>query len=248
VTDWGEVYGSILWSVDYNNDTDPRLPIGPVEFDYNPIYIGLGVNASLSNDWLLETEVVFEGGKGKSDPLRSIQTDETIRALAARGELTYLFRDGGQSRAQLEMLFATGDRDRLTPSDTVGGNLAGTDDNGFNSLGFANTGLAFGTSFSNLMALRLGASTFPLRDRREFAQLQVGADVFVFGKMDEEAPIDELTRSRTFLGVETDFYMNYRVTSDLGINVRYGAFFPGSAIDGERDTRHFILVGVTLAF
>ncbi|MGE3108347.1 MAG: alginate export family protein [Phycisphaerales bacterium] len=253
-TNWGNVYGSILWSVDYNNDSEPRLPIGPVEFDYSPVYIGLGLNASLSNNWLLETEVVFEGGHSKSDPLRGLQTSESIRALAARGELTYLLRDARQSRAQIEVLFATGDSDRLTPSDTVGGNLSGSDDNGFNSLGFANTGLAFGTTFSNLMAVRGGVSTFPLRAHRALSQLQVGADVFVFGKLDSGAPIDEPTRAgRSFLGVETDLYVNYRVTSDLGINLRYGAFFPGSAIgdgagDGERDTRHFFLIGVTLAF
>ncbi len=247
-TDFGEVYASALWSVDYNNDSVPRLPIGPVEFDYNPFYLGLGVNASLSNDWLLETELVFQAGHGTSDPLRSSQTREAIRALAARGELTYLFRDAGQSRAQLELLFATGDRDRLTATDTVGGNLAGTDDNAFASLGFANTGLAFGTSFSNVMVLRTGASTFPFRGHRAFTNFQVGADFFLFGKLDEDAPIDEPTRARSFLGVEADAYINYRVTSDLGITLRYGVFVPGSAISGERDTRHFFLVGVTLAF
>lgn len=247
-TNWGEVYSGILWSVDYNTDNEPRLPIGTTDFDYNAVYLNLGVNGSVGNNFLYETELIYEGGTSMSDPLRTLQTRESIQAFAARGEATYLLRDAGLSRAQAEVLVASGDRDRLVPTDTVGGNLGGTTDHAFNSLGFANTGLAFGSSLNNLMSLRLGASTFPFRDRRDLAQLQIGADVFVFGKFDEAAPIEEPTFARTFLGVETDVYMNYRVTSDLGLSVRYGAFVPGSAIGGERDTRHFLLFSVTLSF
>lgn len=249
-TNWGEVYSGILWSVDHNTDNEPRLPIGTTDFEYNAVYLSLGINGSIGTNFLYETELVYEGGNSMSDPLRGAgaQTRESIQAFAARSEATYLFRDAGLSRAQVEMLLASGDRDRLVPTDTVGGNLSGTRDHAFNSLGFANTGLAFGASLNNLMSLRLGASTFPFRDQRDFAQLQIGADVFVFGKFDEAAPIEEPTFARTFLGVETDVYMNYRVTSDLGLSIRYGAFVPGSAISGQRDTRHFVLLSVTLSF
>jgi len=247
-TNWGEVYSGILWSVDYNTDNESRLPIGTTDFDYNAMYVSVGINGSVGTNYLYETELVYEGGTSMSDPLRSSQTRESIEAFAARGEATYLFRDSGLSRAQVEVLLASGDRDRLVPTDTVGGNLSGTQDHAFNSLGFANTGLAFGSTLNNLMSLRLGASTFPFRDNRDLSQLQIGADVFVFGKFDEAAPIEEPTHARTFLGVETDVYMNYRVTSDLGLSVRYGAFMPGSAISGQRDTRHFVLLSVTLSF
>jgi len=249
-TDWGgELYASILWSTDYNDDNESRFPgLGPVEFDYNPIYLGFGTSGSIGTNFLYQGEFVFEGGQGQSDPLRGPQARESIRAFAARAELTYLLRDEGQTRLQAEALLASGDRDRLSPTDTVGGNLAGTDDNAFNALGFANTGLAFGGTLNNLISLRLGASTFPFRAHRELSQFQVGADLFVFSKFDEDAPIDEPTYARSFLGVETDLYLNYRITSDLGLNVRYGAFIPGSAISGERDTRHFILFSVTLSF
>ncbi|MBC7771019.1 MAG: alginate export family protein [Pyrinomonadaceae bacterium] len=247
-TNWGEIYTGILWSVDYNTDNEPRLPIGTTDFDYNAVYLNLGVNGSVGTNFLYETELVYEGGSSMSDPLRTSQTRESIQAFAARGEATYLFRDAGLSRAQMEVLVASGDRDRLVPTDTVGGNLSGTNDNAFNSLGFANTGLAFGSSLNNLVSLRLGASMFPFRDQRDLSQLQIGADVFVFGKFHAAAPIEEPTYARSFLGVETDVYMNYRVTSDLGISIRYGAFMPGSAISGQKDTRHFLLLSVTLSF
>ena len=183
-----------------------------------------------------------------SDPLRGLQVPEDISAYAARAQLTYQFRDANLSRIQVEGLLASGDPDRLLTSDTVGGNLAGTDDRAFNSLGFANTGLAFGPSLSNLMSLRVGASTFPMRALSGLERLQIGGDVLVFGKLDRRGPIDEPTLERRYLGVETDLFLNYRVTSDLAVNVRYGVFFPGAAIDGDHDARHFVLFSATLSF
>jgi hypothetical protein len=104
------------------------------------------------------------------------------------------------------------------------------------------------------MVGRVGASTFPLVSVGEAGnagpgnRLQIGADLLVFGKMSEAGGIDEPTFDRTYLGFETDLYMNFRVFSDLAVTVRYGAFFPGSAIDGDSSVRNFIQVSVTLSF
>jgi hypothetical protein len=249
-TDSGKTfYAYYLVQDDRNGPDSPRLPIPlDVDFAYNSQYLGLGSYGSIGTQLTYEAELVLERGTSQSDPLRDLQREENIQAFAARGQLTYLFADANQSRVQFESLFASGDRDRLVSTDTVGGNLAGTTDNGFNSLGFANTGLAFAPSFSNVMVFRLGGSTLPFADRPPFAQLQVGMDVLLFAKMEEDGPIDEPTYNRSFLGVETDFYLNYRITSDLSLGLRYGAFFPGSAIAGDRDVRHFVLLGVTLSF
>lgn len=242
-------YAYYLSQHDRNGFGTPSIDLGiDVDFKYDSHYIGVGSYGSLSPHWLYEAEVVFEGGHSQSDPLRGPQRRETIRALAARGQLTYLFADANQSRLQFETIVASGDKDRLVSTDTLGGNAPGTPDNGFNSLGFANTGLAFAPSLSNLVVMRVGASTLPLYSSAAFNQLQIGADVLVFGKYEENGPIDEPTFGRSFLGVETDVFLNYRITSDLSLGVRYGAFFPGSAIDGDRGVRHFFLVGVTLSF
>ncbi len=243
------VYAYYLVQDDRNGFDTPRLPIGvDVNFAYNSQYLGIGSYGSIGTQLTYEAEFVLERGTSNSDPLRNVQTKEKIEAFAARGQLTYLVGDANQSRVQVETLFASGDADRLVSSDTVGGNASGTDDNGFNSLGFANTGLAFAPTFSNLMVLRVGASTLPLAAAPPFTQLQIGADLLAFGKLEEDGAIDEPTFDRSFLGIETDFYLNYRVTSDFSVGVRYGLFFPGSAINGERDVRQFILVGMTLSF
>ena len=148
---------------------------------------------------------------------------------------------------ELETLLATGDNDRITATDTVGGNRVGTTDTGFNSLGFANTGLAFAPALTNLAAVRLGARSSPFPEGDAFDRLRLGADAFVFFKMDSNAPIDEPTSDDAWLGFEIDFFATWRITSDLSIGARYGLFVPGSAIEND-DLRHFVLFNVTLAF
>lgn len=242
-----EFYGYYLAQVDYNDDDNPQ-DFG-VDHTYNSHYLGVGTTGSFAARWLYLAEFVYEFGDSRSDPLRGLnQTKEDISAWAARGQLTHLFADQNNSRAEFEALFASGDADRNDPSNTVGGNLSGTDDLGFNSLGFVNTGLAFAPSLSNLMSYRLGASTFPLVNTEILEQFQIGVDMLAFFKMNQNAPIDEATTDDTYLGFETDVYANYRITSDLAFSVRYGAFFPGTAIAGQKDTRHFIYLGMTLSF
>jgi hypothetical protein len=244
-----QVYAYYLKMQDYNTDDTPRLALGvPVNFNYTADYVGVGATGSLGKRLLYEAEAVYEWGTSMSDPLRGDQFRESISAYAARGQLTWLALDTNQSRVQLETLLASGDRDRLVSTDTVGGNLAGTNDSAFNSLGLANTGLAFAPSLSNIISVRLGGSTFPARGNPALAQLQIGADVLVFGKAVAGGPIDEPTLARSYLGTEAEFFLNYRVFSDLSLGVRYGAFFPGAAIEGDHDVRHFVVVSVTLAF
>lgn len=242
------VYG--LQQLDNNNDTESAVPLGvPIDFEYNSTYIGVGAEGSISTNWLYGAEFVYELGDSRSDPLRGLQESEDISAFAGRFVLTYLFRDTGQSRVDFETLFASGDDDRLSTTNTVGGNAPGTNDTAFNSLGFVNTGLAFSPSLSNLLAFRVGGSTLPFAEVEGLDQLQLTLDVFLFNKFDTDAPIEEPTTDDMFLGTEVDVGLNWRLTSDLALTARYGVFFAGPAIaDGNDDVRHFVFGGVTLSF
>lgn len=247
--DGKEFYGYVLHQEDQNANDGPRVNLGvPVAFEYDSTYAGVGFTGSFANRWIYLGEFVYEFGTGQSDPLRGAQTEEDISAWAARGQLTYLFAGPTRSRFEFELLLASGDDDRLIASDTVGGNLSGTDDTGFNSLGFANTGLAFAAPLSNLWSMRAGVSSFPFNNVRELNEFQVGIDLFLFNKVDSDAPIDEFTTDERFLGFEADVYLNWRLTSDLAFAARYGAFFPGEAIGGTKATRQFVFLGVTLSF
>lgn len=243
-----EIYAYHLYTEDYNNEDRARgVPLSGVRFKYNSHYVGLGTRGIVGSNWEYLGEMVLQMGVSQTDPLRGIQQQEQVFAFAGRGQATYVFRDQNETRAQAEVLFASGDKDRIVASDTVGGNLAGTTDRAFNSMGFANTGLAFAPSLSNLVSVRAGFSTHPLKSVNGFEEFQVGVDGLIFNKFTSRGGIDEATTNDTFLGGEIDTYINYRVTSDLAFTVRYGVFFPGQAIV-EKDTRHFILLGVTLSF
>ncbi|MGD9689187.1 MAG: alginate export family protein [Phycisphaerales bacterium] len=250
-TDGTRYYAYALRMQDYHTDSQLRSPLPGLTdafFDYNATYYGIGTEGTIGANWVYLGEFVWEAGEATSDPVRTIQTRERVEAYAGRAQLTYLFRDDMQTRAQLEALFASGDGDRVNSTNTVDGNLSGTTDSGFNSLGFANTGLAFSPSFSNLWTIRAGASTFPLPRDEWFRQLQVGADVLFFNKLNENGGFDEVTSSDMYLGSEIDLFANWRITSDVAVNLRYGVFFPGTAITGPNDTRHFVLLGVTISF
>ncbi len=255
--DGNELYGFALRMQDYNTDTTSRVAnvTQPVDFDYSAWYIGVGGSGSLSADTLVLGELVYEGGNSESDPLLTAdgsQTREQVRAFAARAQIIHLLRDTRDTRLSGELLLASGDSDRRSTTDTVGGNAPGTDDTAFNSLGFANTGLAFSPSLSNLWSTRVGVSTFPFRTTEGGSddgldQFQLAADFFVFNKFNRSAPVDEPTDDTMFLGTEFDLSANYRVTSDLAVGLRWGIFFPGSALEDDK-ARNFVLASVTLSF
>lgn len=251
------VYGLVQ---DDQNDDD-RLVIDGVttRHSYESYYIGAGSTGSFGDRLAYSLELVYEGGEGLSNSMdpetggQLVQTDEDIEAFAADARIDYLLTDANHSRLSGEVVIATGDSDRANASTTLGGNRSGTSDHGFNAFGLINTGLAFNPAVSNLVIVRLGASTFPIPGRSRLGRLQVGSNLFIYGKLNESGPIDEDTFAdpsddKTYLGVETDLFAIWQLTSDLAFTVRYGVFFPGTAIGTDHDSRHFFQSGVTLAF
>ncbi|MFN0011225.1 MAG: alginate export family protein [Phycisphaerales bacterium] len=245
-----QFYAFGLKMVDYNTDTALRVPAGAVttaNFEYSATYYGVGLSGAWGPSLIYTGELVWEDGHSMSDPTTAAQVRSKVEAYAGRGLITYLFRDENETRAQFEAIYATGDQDRVNTSDTVNGNQAGTRDNAFNGLGFANTGLAFAPTLSNIVSLRLGASTFPFRSDEDFDDVQVGIDGYLFRKA-TSGGIDEPTNSDTFLGGEIDLFVSYRITSDFAVAARYGVFFPGEAITSTKHARHFFLLSATLSF
>ena len=244
------VYG--LVQEDRNDDDVLRVGPTSTAFEYDSHYIGGGMRGTIGQDWRYGVEAVYQGGEGKSFNVNNAslggQTTEDIEAWAldVRGE--YLVGDDANTRFSGELILASGDDDRaFHTTNTFGGNQPGTDDEAFNGFGLLNTGYAFGPNPSNLAMIRLGASSYPLHTIDLFSRLQLGTDVFIYNKLDQNAPIDEPTMNESFLGVETDFYANWQITSDLSAVGRYGVFFPGDAFN-DSDARHFFYSGMTLAF
>jgi hypothetical protein len=245
---------------DYN-EFDPLIT-GPLvtNFHYNSYYLGAGINGHLGDRFSYGLEAVYEGGSGLSNSfdntvfrntgtvIATPQTEQQIQAFAVDARLDWTPNDPHRSRVGGEVIVGSGDRDRLRTTSTFGGNQSGTFDQAFNAFGLVNTGLAFAPPVSNVLIGRVGASTYPLADTGLFKRLQVGMDVFVFGKFDHRAPIDEPTNTSGYLGWEPDLWANWQITSDLALAVRYGVFFPGTAITGTHHIRNFVYMGVTLSF
>ena len=243
-----------LFQQDYNHDYTSTLGVISTKFDYYSYYLGLGSTGSLTDRLLYGVEAVYEGGSSLSNSFDTStffpvdQTTDEISAWAADARLDYLAGDARHTRLTFESILASGDSDRVNGSTTFAGNTPGTKDHSFNGFGLLNTGLAFSPSVSNLMAFRVGASTFPFPDSARFGRLQVGSDFFVFNKMRESGGIDEATGSGRYLGVEPDVYLNWQLSSDVTLVLRYGAFFPNGDVIINDDTRQFFYGGVTFAF
>ena len=251
-------YAFVLTQEDQNDENFAVIGAAPpiaARFEYDSTYIGVGSTGKLMPRLLYTAEFVYEMGQGLSDPIDPAfpvarpQALEDVEAWAALLNLSYLFRDPHLSRVDFTSVFASGDDDRLLDtSNTFGGNLTGSKDRSFNAFGYVPSGQAFGAPLSNLMMFRVGASTFPLREQEMFKRLQVGIDVFIFNKMDRNAPLDEATNASRYLGFETDVYANWRILSDVALNLRYGVFFPGEGIRADKDERHFLFAGITYSF
>lgn len=255
---WGRhhpfVYG--LVQRDYNSrDFLARGNIS-TKFSYNSWYIGFGSNGSVGDHLLYGAEMTAEGGGTLSNSFKVsgfnlvpvTQTRDDIKAFASDFKLDYVFNDVRTSRLSAEAITATGDPDRGQTNTTFNGNKPGTPDLAFNGFGLVNTGLAFAPEVSNLMAFRVGASTYPFADVRGFHRLQLGTDFFAFGKLFRHGAFVERTTDKHFLGVEPDAYLNWQITSDVTLAMRYGVFFPTSTVIQHEAPRQFFYTGVTFAF
>lgn len=254
-TRWGrhQFFAFGLAQRDYNHGDTFTANAVTTRFNYNSYYVGLGASGNIGDNLLYGVEFVYEGGQNLSnsfnpaDGSQLVQTEDPISAYALDVRIDYLLADPQRTRFAAELILATGDDDRLASNSTFGGNRPGTVDRGFASLGLLNTGLAFAPAVSNLAMIRFGGSTIPFPGGA-FRQMQVGVDLLVFAKFDADAPIDEPTNNDRYLGTEGDFYLNWQISSDVTLALRYGIFFPGSAITGDDSPRNFIFAGVTYAF
>ncbi len=247
------VYG--LLQRDYNQDDFGTISGINTSYDYNSHYIAVGSSGSLTDRLLYGIELVYQGGSTLSNSfiiagpnlVQIEQSEDSIYATALDARLDYLLNDERRTRFSGELIAASGDPDRQHTTNTFGGNVPGTSDRSFNAFGLIDTGTSFAPSVSNIIVIRGGGVTFPLPDHGALRKFQIGADVFFYGKMDQNAPIDEFTLDKRYLGWEPDVFVNWEITSDVTLAVRYGVFFPGAAIPDD-EPRHFISAGVTYAF
>jgi hypothetical protein len=229
------------------------FPAGAPEFFYESRYVGVGSTGEIvTGTWLYRVELVYEFGESIADGFGVLpQPIDDIRAWAGRFYLAYLperARDRWGLRIEAEVLVGSGDDDRVTGTNTLGGNTGGTSDRSFIAFGYVNTGLVLAPELANLVSLRVTGSFFPLRGHQPFDKMRVWISGFAFAKQDDGAPVSLPTvTGESFIGGEIDIGVDWILTSDLSLNLQYGIFLPGDAF-GDSDPLHFFYAGISYGF
>ncbi|HUR39528.1 MAG TPA: alginate export family protein [Planctomycetota bacterium] len=235
------VYGMLLVERDFNRDQ-----FSSVDWTYNANYFGVGARGTAWAGLGYSAELVYEFGE--SAAATSTQM-ESISAFAALLTLDYQIPGAMEPTLLLQYLYGSGDPDRQSTTDALAGNQAGTDDHGFLSFGFVQTGYSLFPRVSNIHILRIGGTLRPLESVDWLHKLQVGVFGYLYRKAQSESPISD---SRAFLddadvGKEVDLTLRWRIYSDLGFSLNYGCFFPGDAYL-ETKARNFLSLGMTYSF
>jgi len=234
-----------LWQNDQNSS---RYIFRPRQrFDYDSFYLGLGSRGELARNLLYSTEWVYEQGDSHSSN-RTGRTDD-IAAWAFDAQLRYTPQVKMRPSVLFEYMFASGDGDRIgSPTNTIGGNTRGNDKS-FIGFGFRDTGLSFAPLLTNVHIWRAGGSFYPFEDVQALERMELGTDWFLYHKHHRDGAVSDITANvqSGYLGWEMDYFVNWKLASDVAWTVRYGLFFPGSAFS-DQTTRTFLLTGVSWNF
>ena len=223
------------------------------KWHYDSEYYGGGIlltDLPVVPRFRLELEYVHQLGSATGDG--SLESDP-IDAHAIISRISYEFpTEYGSPTFTFSYLLGSGDSDRLSVSNAVAGNQAGTTDRSFLYFGFVSTGFSYAPTLSNIHVLSAEWSWWPfaafdIEDR--WGSLSVGISVYGYWKDRVEGGISGVSSNliRRYIGHEFDFFLEWDVSSDLSLFFEYGIFFADEAFDVDGESA-FLSTGVTLKF
>lgn len=233
----------------WNNDRTDERPRDPLQnYAYDSRYFGIGARGDLAHNLNYWFEATYENGEsyGDGDFFRR----DGISAWGLDVGLEKLYDHPTRPRVLVEYMFGSGDGDRrLSPTNAAGGNVGDRDDSSFVAFGFRDTGIASNFLNSNLHIWKAGASFAPLPDAPRFRDLELGTNWFLYHKHQSSGALSDPSADMYsgYAGWEMDYFVNWRLASDVSWTLRWGAFFPGDAYS-DRGTRHFLFTGLTWSF
>lgn len=227
----------------------PSLTFQDFEFDAD--YYGAGIKGQLFVDNLFYD---VEGWIQRGERFPHLSNDaEDVEAWALLVSLAYQFESTSHPRLEAALMWASGDENRFRITNTLFGNLAGTDDEAFLGFGWIQTGYALAPYLSNLRILKIGGSIRPL-EGVEFLEgsldrLEIGAAFYHYRKDESDGGISDPFAGfdSASIGHELDVYLQWAIFSDLSLSLRYGVFFPGSAYDDD-GSRPFFSISTIFSF
>lgn len=227
-------YLIVLIQQDRNNEN----PDDPLQgYNYNSNYYGLGVNGIVIPRLQYTVESIRESGTSYAS--LSATDKERIKASANLVQLKYLPKMTLDPVITLRYLFGSGDKDRTSTTNTLGGNTAGTKDTNFLYFGYAMAGYVLEPKLSNLQVYNIAASIKPAKDKSMFEDTELGISFYTYQKDKKQGAISDLTatQAKKDIGKEFDLFYNWKVLSDLIISLRSGVFTPGSAYPSAADSK-----------
>lgn len=249
---WDGIENHRLYLMGFSNDDKNHKRLAFQEFSYDSQYIGAGVRGNPVSRISYQTEFIYEFG---SSPAEFSTGSEKISAYSITSRVNWVPDTDWDLRLHAEYLFGSGDSDRGSPVNTIGGNDAGSTDLSFLAFGFVPTGYALFPRLANLHVVTAGAAFKPFLDNENelFRDMEFGGSVFYFFKHHHQAGISDSRASLPDrdIGPEVDMFMRWRIFSDLGFTFRLGLFFPGDAFPsagGANDLRKFVSAGFVLSF
>jgi hypothetical protein len=233
----------------WNNDKTDERPQDPYQqYSYDTQYFGFGSRGQIIPNLNYWGEFVFEQGHSYMNTI-GIRRNH-VDAWAWDAGLEYLFQCPMRPRIAAEYIFASGDSQRVySPTDSGGGIGRDLEDSSFSGFGYRDTGLSAAPEMSNIHIWKAGGSLAPLESIELFRDMELGTNWFLYHKHHSRGAISDGTAGmyEGFVGWEMDYFVNWRLTSDVSWTIRWGMFFPGSAFQ-DRDERSFLFTGVTWSF
>ena len=218
--------------------------------------MGVGFSGQLARNLGYRAEGMYEFGRSHPDRSagqrsKALNTSdrERIRAYAFDIGLDWYMDAESRPRVSLDYGLATGDEQRGSVTDTIGGNRPGSHDRNFLYFGFMDTGFNSALRFSNLRFVRLDGSFRPFHDVPLLTNMETGLTYYYYQKDERSGGISDTQSNRAHrtVGQEFDLYANWKLFSDLSFSFRYGLFLPGSAYS-EKSSRHYYLGSLTYSF
>lgn len=235
------------YAVSQKDFSGPRPQDPAHDYCYNSDYFGLGAFGNMVSEVSYDTEVIKENGKSF---VYDTQEKKGVDAWAGVFKLNYKPRVYSHPAFNFTYAFGTGDSQRVSVTDTQGGNLSGRDRN-FLYFGYMPTGFALFPRLSNLKMYRIGASFRPLEKNKVFSPLTLGIGYYRFYKVKPEAGIYDPVATEPYadVGQEIDLTLGWRIFSDLGFSLQYGHFIPGKAYPvSAHDSQDYFSASTTLTF
>jgi hypothetical protein len=260
--DHHEIYAFALMQRDHSGEVIRVTGVGGIpvviqRFDYDSEYWGIGATGEAIFGLPEEcggitnlqyfAEFILQTGRSYAD-LQATRRED-IRGWAADIGLVYQSNSRTTPRFDIEYAHASGDSDRRAPQSTSFGNRVGTRDTGFLGFGYINTGVSFAPLLANLQFVRLGASCFPFENDCQdcysswLRHMQVGTNAFAYWRPQERGGTSDIRNDlpgSSYLGSELDFYVSWRLSSDLYILANYGIFNPNDKSFSVNSSRQFV--------